>query len=71
MGRALEYCRRVEKESDGATVRALAKREYICDAIRIPYTPYAPNMKGASRRYGRRAGDFLFLVPNCEDCCSG
>ena len=42
MGRASESSRRVAKETDGASVRAVAQeRGFICEVMRILYTPYA------------------------------
>ena len=46
MGRALGCFRRVAMEPDCVLARALShEREYICDAVRILFTPYAPNVK--------------------------
>ena len=40
MDKALEYFRRVAKQTDGPLVRAGAnEREYNCDAMRILFTP--------------------------------
>ena len=47
MDKALEYFRRVAKETDDTLVRAVAKeREFICEAMRVLFTPYAPSIKG-------------------------
>ena len=47
MDKALEYFRRVAKETDDELVRAVAQeREFICDAMRVLFTPYAPSNKG-------------------------
>ena len=49
MGCALEFFRRVAKETGSSLVRAVAtEREIICDALRIAYAPYAPSSKGSS-----------------------
>lgn len=49
MDRASEFVRRVAKAGDSGLVRALAQeRENICDAVHIPSTPHAPNVKGAA-----------------------
>ena len=47
MDRALEYFRRVAKETDDELVRAVAQeREFVCEAMRVLFTPYAPSSKG-------------------------
>ena len=47
IGKALEYFRRVVKQSDDPLVRAVAsEREFICEAMRTLVTPYAPPGKG-------------------------
>ena len=47
MDKALEYFRRVAKESKDPLVCAVAmEREFICDAMRVLFTPYAPSGKG-------------------------
>ena len=47
MEKALEYFRRVADQSDDPLVRAVAsEREFICETMRIPFTPYAPPGKG-------------------------
>ena len=47
MDKALEYFRRVIKESDDVLVRSIAmEREFICEAMRVLFTPYAPSVKG-------------------------
>ena len=47
MDKALEYFRRVAKETDEELVRAVAlEREFICEAMRVLFTPYAPSSKG-------------------------
>ena len=47
MDKALEYFRRVAKESNDALVCAVAmEREFICEAMRVLFTPYAPSSKG-------------------------
>ena len=46
MDEALEYFRRAAKRSDDPLVRAVASaREFICEALRILFTPYAPPSK--------------------------
>ena len=46
MGRALEYFRRVTKETDSVLARALASEcGYICGAALILFTPRAPRVK--------------------------
>ena len=46
LGCASGYFRRVAKEADSAPVRAGAQeREFICEALRISYAPYAPPSK--------------------------
>ena len=58
MGRALTYFREVAKETDNGLVRALTldnglvralalEREFICDALRFPFTPYEPMVEGS------------------------
>ena len=43
MGKALEYFRRVAKEADSSRVRAVAsEREFICETMRILFSPSAP-----------------------------
>ena len=40
------YFRRVANQTDNSLVRAAAnEREFICEAMRIPHTPYAPSAK--------------------------
>ena len=57
MGRALEYFRRVGQETDSELVRAVAQeREFVCEAIRISFTPYAPSGKGLAPTAIRRMG---------------
>ena len=47
MDRALEYFRRVAKHTDSPLARAVAnEREYICEATRVPFAPYAPSGAG-------------------------
>ena len=47
MGKALEYFCRVAKETDSSLVRAVdSECEFICEATRILYTPYAPSGEG-------------------------
>ena len=47
MDKALEYFRRVVKESNDVLVRSVAmEREFICEAMRVLFTPYAPSVKG-------------------------
>ena len=49
MDEAIGYFRRVAKRTDNSLVRAVAReRKFICDAMRISYTPYAPPGKGLS-----------------------
>ena len=44
MDKALEYFRRVAKESKDPLVCAVAlEREFICEAMRVLFTPYAPS----------------------------
>ena len=46
MGKALEYFRRVVKEPNDAFAQAVApEREFICEATRVFFTPYAPSGK--------------------------
>ena len=48
LGRAIAYFRKVVKEVDNDLVRTLAReREFLFDAPRIFFTPYAPLIKGA------------------------
>ena len=43
MGRALEYSRRVARETDNPPAKALAQEpELIREALRALYIPYAP-----------------------------
>ena len=52
MDKALEYFRRVIKVSSDALVRAVAsEREFICEAMRVLFTPYAPTGKGLAPPY--------------------
>ena len=45
--RASEYFRRAVGQSDDPLVRAAAsEREFICEAMRILFAPYAPPSKG-------------------------
>ena len=47
MGRAAEYFRRVAKQTGSPQVRVLAnEREYICEAMRTLFAPYAPSGEG-------------------------
>ena len=47
MDKASEHFRRVARQSDGPLARAVAsEREFICEAMRILFTPYAPPGKG-------------------------
>ena len=47
MDKALEFFRRVAEQTDSPLVRAVAyEREFICEAMRILFTPYAPSGKG-------------------------
>ena len=47
MDKALEYFQRVAKQSDDPLARAVAsEREFICGAMRMLFTPYAPPGKG-------------------------
>ena len=47
MDKAAEYFRRVAKQSDDPLARAVAsEREFICEAMRILFTPVAPPGKG-------------------------
>ena len=47
MDKAVGYFRRVVKESNDASVQAVAtEREIICEAMRVLFTPYAPSGKG-------------------------
>ena len=54
MDKALEYFRRVAKQTDSPLVRAVASdREFIRETMRISFTPYAPSGEGLSpRRFG-------------------
>ena len=54
---ALEYFRQSAKQTDNSLVRAVAcEREFICEAMRILYTPYAPPGKGLSPPASRPEG---------------
>ena len=45
---ALAYFRDVAKETDNALARTLARgREFICDANRFLFSPFAPSVKGS------------------------
>ena len=45
--KALAYFCRVANQTDNLLVRAAAsEREFICEAVRISYTPHAPTSKG-------------------------
>ena len=47
MDKVFEYFRRVVKESNDALAQAVAsEREFICEAMRVLFTPYAPSGKG-------------------------
>ena len=49
MDKPLEYFRRAVEQSDDPLVRAAAsEREFICEAMRILFTPYAPPGKGVA-----------------------
>ena len=53
----LEYFRRVVRQSDDPLVRAVAsEREFICEAIRILSTPYAPPGRGLAPPSSRPEG---------------
>ena len=71
MDKALEYFRRVAKESSDALVKAVApEREFICEAMRVLFTPYAPSGKGlapprhASGSTGADVSRFSHDVPD-------
>ena len=47
MDRASKYCRRAANQTDYPRVRAVAnEREFIREAMRILFAPYAPSGKG-------------------------
>ena len=47
MDKALEYFRRVVRESNTVLAQSVAsEREFICEAMRVLFTPYAPSGKG-------------------------
>ena len=47
MDKASEYYRRTANQTDSTLVREVARgREFMCESMRIPSTPYAPSGKG-------------------------
>ena len=63
MDKALEYFRRVVKQSDDPLVRAApSEREFVSEAMRIFFTPYAPPDKGLAPPSIRLEGSIQTLA---------
>ena len=62
MDRSTGYFRRVAEETDSSLVRAAAKEcEFTCEAVRMPFTPYAPSGRGLSAPVIRPEGSVTAL----------
>ena len=58
MARALAFFSRVAKETDNPLEKsATEERGFICEALRIPYAPFAPCLRGASHPIGSLRGN--------------